>query len=226
MAYENANEDCQTAILSIKETGDIMGYARACRNVQSETRKMQLFAQTLAASINPQKGTVKSKVKCFGCGTEGHMKWQCPKALSWSPGNGVSFWHPSRWILLQTSSMKTVVQCRKDQGMPFQTMAALSLTSKHRHHQKKLSPPTWGQLNALTSKARSVVNHTGKELTPEHLLLAMCALITCTSAAETEVIYCAHVPNPPLLHPYTWKEPTIVVTTFPMNVLSPPYGTG
>ncbi|XP_029412843.1 endogenous retrovirus group K member 19 Env polyprotein-like [Nannospalax galili] len=110
--------------------------------------------------------------------------------------------------------------------MLLQTMKTLSVTSKCQCHQERLSSPTWGRMNALLSKAWSVVSHAGKKFTLEHLFLAMCTLIICPPAVEAEVIYWAHVPNPPLLRPYTWKEPIVVVTTFPMNVLSPPYGTG
>ena len=54
LAYENANQECQKTIAPIRETGTIIDYLKACRNLESETQKMQMLAKTMAATF--QKG--------------------------------------------------------------------------------------------------------------------------------------------------------------------------
>ena len=49
LAYENANQECQKAIAPIRETGAIIDYLKACHNLGSETQKMQMLAETMAA---------------------------------------------------------------------------------------------------------------------------------------------------------------------------------
>jgi hypothetical protein len=62
LAFDNANEDCQSLIQPIKETGDIMDYLKACRNVGTLKHKARVAAlQTMA--IQKQKTD-----KCFNCG--------------------------------------------------------------------------------------------------------------------------------------------------------------
>ena len=39
LAYENANQECQKAIAPIHETGTIIDYLKACRNLGSEAQK-------------------------------------------------------------------------------------------------------------------------------------------------------------------------------------------
>ena len=51
LAYENANQECQRAIVPSRETGTIIDYLKACCNLQSETQKMQILAKTMAASF-------------------------------------------------------------------------------------------------------------------------------------------------------------------------------
>jgi hypothetical protein len=71
LAFDNANEDCQSLIRPIKETGDIMDYLKACRNVGIFKHKARVAAlETMA--IQKQK-----TAKCFNCGKPGHMKKQC-----------------------------------------------------------------------------------------------------------------------------------------------------
>ena len=55
LAYENANQECQRA--PIHETGTIIDYLKACRNLGSETQKMQLLAETMATAF--RKGKMK-----------------------------------------------------------------------------------------------------------------------------------------------------------------------
>jgi hypothetical protein len=62
LAFDNANEDCQSLIRPIKETGDIMDYLKACRNVGIFKHKARVAAlETMA--IQKQK-----TAKCFNCG--------------------------------------------------------------------------------------------------------------------------------------------------------------
>ena len=46
LAYENSNQECQRAIVPIHETGTIFHYLKPCRNIRSETQKMQMLAKT------------------------------------------------------------------------------------------------------------------------------------------------------------------------------------
>ena len=39
LAYENTNQKCQKAIAPIRETGTIIDYLKACRDLGSETQK-------------------------------------------------------------------------------------------------------------------------------------------------------------------------------------------
>ena len=57
LAYENANQECQRAIAAIRKTGTIIDYLKACRNLGSETQKMQLLAETMATAF--RKGKMK-----------------------------------------------------------------------------------------------------------------------------------------------------------------------
>ena len=51
LAYENANQECQKSIAPICETGAIIDYLKACRNLRSETQKMQMLAKTMAVAF-------------------------------------------------------------------------------------------------------------------------------------------------------------------------------
>ena len=44
LAYENANQECQKAITSIRETGTVIDYLKDYHNLRSETQKMQMLA--------------------------------------------------------------------------------------------------------------------------------------------------------------------------------------
>ena len=61
LAYENENQECQRAIASIRETGNVIDYLKACRNLGSETQKMQMLAETMVASFK------KGNEGCFIC---------------------------------------------------------------------------------------------------------------------------------------------------------------
>ena len=68
LAYENANQKCQRAIAPIRETGAIIDYLKACRNLGSETQKMQMLPETMAVCFK------KGNEGCFTCGDKNHLK--------------------------------------------------------------------------------------------------------------------------------------------------------
>ena len=68
LAYENANQECQKAIAPIRKTGTIIDYLKACRNLGSETQKMQMLAETMVAALR------KGYEGCFTCGDKNHLK--------------------------------------------------------------------------------------------------------------------------------------------------------
>ena len=73
LAYENANQECQKSIAPIGETGTIIDYLKACRNLGLETQKMQMVAETIAAALR------KGNKGCFTCGNNNHLKRDSPK---------------------------------------------------------------------------------------------------------------------------------------------------
>ena len=73
LAYENANQECQKAIAPVRETGTIIDYLKACRNLGSETQKMQMPAEPMAACFK------KGNEGCFTCGDKNYLKRDCLK---------------------------------------------------------------------------------------------------------------------------------------------------
>ena len=51
LAYENANQECQRAITPIRETGTVIDYLKDYHNLRSETQKMQMLAEKMAAEF-------------------------------------------------------------------------------------------------------------------------------------------------------------------------------
>ena len=73
LAYENANQECQKAIAPIRETGTIIDYLKACRNLGLKTQKMQMLAETMIAALR------KGNEGCFTCGNKNQLKRDYPK---------------------------------------------------------------------------------------------------------------------------------------------------
>ena len=73
LAYENANQECQKSIAPICETGAIIDYLKACRNLGLETQNMQMAAETIAAALR------KGNKGCFTCGNKNRLKRDGPK---------------------------------------------------------------------------------------------------------------------------------------------------
>ena len=64
-------------------------------------------------------------------------------------------------------------------------------------------PVTWGQLKSLSQKSEQKLLHTQTPKTPETMLLAMVALISCAVTGADADLYWTCVPNPPLARPLT-----------------------
>ena len=71
LAFENANEECQSMLRPIQETGSLMEYLKACRDIGSMSHRAKLAT---LETFNVQKA---ANAKCFNRGKSGHMKKQC-----------------------------------------------------------------------------------------------------------------------------------------------------
>ena len=71
LAFENANEECRSVLRPIQETGYLMEYLKACRDIGSMSHRAKLAA---LETFNVQKA---ANTKCFNCGKPNHMKKQC-----------------------------------------------------------------------------------------------------------------------------------------------------
>ena len=72
LAYENANQKWQKAVAPIRETGTIFDYLKACRNLGSETQKMQMLAKTMVAFF------INKNERCFKCVNKNNFKKGLP----------------------------------------------------------------------------------------------------------------------------------------------------
>ena len=68
LAFENANQECQRAITPISETRTVIDYLKACRNLGSETHKIQMLAKTMAAAFK------KGNEGYFAYGDKTHIR--------------------------------------------------------------------------------------------------------------------------------------------------------
>ena len=71
LAFENANEACRSVLRPIRETGSLMEYLKAYRDIRSMSHRAKLAA---LETFNVQKA---ANAKCFNCGKPSHMKKQC-----------------------------------------------------------------------------------------------------------------------------------------------------
>ena len=71
LAFENANEECQSMLRPIRETNSLMEYSKAYKDIGSMSHRTKLVA---LETFNVQKAT---NAKCFNCGKPNHMKKQC-----------------------------------------------------------------------------------------------------------------------------------------------------
>jgi len=70
LAFENSNEECQSVLRPIRETGPLMEYLKAYKDIGSMSHRAQLVA---LETFNVQKA---ANAKCFNCGKANHMKKQ------------------------------------------------------------------------------------------------------------------------------------------------------
>ena len=73
--------------------------------------------------------------------------------------------------------------------------------------------PTWAQMKNLSRRAEDALLMTNSEATPEKLLLAMMAVLTCASGVSSNYTYWAYIPNLPLLQVVDWTDSSPVVFT-------------
>ena len=76
VVYENANQECRRAITPIHETGTVIDYLKAYLNLGSETQKMQMLAETMAAAFR------KENEGSFTCRDKTRLKRDCPKRVN------------------------------------------------------------------------------------------------------------------------------------------------
>ena len=79
LAYENANQKYQRATAPICETGTTIDYLEACCNLGSETQKMQMVVETVAATFR------KGNEGCLTCGNKNQLKRDYPKKANKKP---------------------------------------------------------------------------------------------------------------------------------------------
>ena len=84
LAFENANEKCRCVLRPIRETGSLMEYLKACRDIGSMSHRAKLAA---LETFNVQKA---ANAKCFNCGKAGHMKKQCCMPMQTAKNNNTS----------------------------------------------------------------------------------------------------------------------------------------
>ena len=71
LAFENANEECQSMLRPIQETSSPLEYLKAYKDIRSNFHRTKLAT---LETFNVQKAT---NAKCFNCGKPSHMKKQC-----------------------------------------------------------------------------------------------------------------------------------------------------
>ena len=71
LTFENANEECQSMLRPIWETGSLVECLKAYRDIRSSSHRAKLAT---LETFNIQKAT---NAKCFNCGKPSHIKKQC-----------------------------------------------------------------------------------------------------------------------------------------------------
>ena len=71
LVFENANEECQSMLRPIRETGSLMEYLKAYKDIGSMSHRTKFVA---LETFNVQK---TANAKYFNCGKLSHMKKQC-----------------------------------------------------------------------------------------------------------------------------------------------------
>ena len=72
---------------------------------------------------------------------------------------------------------------------------------------------TWAQVKNMTRQAEQTLKNTGTPLTPDKLLLAMLAVLSCFSGVSAEYVYWAYISNPPLLSIVHWVDKAPMIFT-------------
>ena len=81
LAFENANEECQSMLRPIQETSSLMEYLKAYRDIKSMSHRTKL---TALETFNMQKA---ANAKCFNCKKANYMKKQCHMPVQTAKNN-------------------------------------------------------------------------------------------------------------------------------------------
>ncbi|XP_036063370.1 endogenous retrovirus group K member 6 Gag polyprotein-like [Onychomys torridus] len=96
LAWENANALCQDLIRSIRKTGTLQDYIKACQDaspvvVQGMAYAAAMKGQRFSAYIKQTYGNGRKTAQsptCFQCGKEGHMQKECRQGNRARPKKG------------------------------------------------------------------------------------------------------------------------------------------
>ncbi|KAL0611964.1 envelope glycoprotein, partial [Plecturocebus cupreus] len=106
--------------------------------------------------------------------------------------------------------------------------------SRRRRRNRRMPPtprrrslPTWTQLKTLSLEVASLVAAQGTPHSPSVMFVAMMAILSCQVPVvqpESQVLW-AYVPDPPVLRPVTWNDPSFPVYLNDTSVLGFPSST-
>ncbi|XP_064221661.1 endogenous retrovirus group K member 19 Env polyprotein-like [Aotus nancymaae] len=89
--------------------------------------------------------------------------------------------------------------------------------------------PTWAQIRCLSAEASQLIMENGQSHTPSTLFLAMIAILSCQTNTQAQAqplpdsqVLWAYVPDPPVLRPVTWNDPSFPVYLNNTSVLGFP----
>ncbi|XP_064225209.1 endogenous retrovirus group K member 9 Env polyprotein-like [Aotus nancymaae] len=99
---------------------------------------------------------------------------------------------------------------------------------------RAVSLPTWNQIRRLSAEASRLIREQGQSRTPSNFFLAMLAILSCQTITpvqaqaqplpDSQVLW-AYVPNPPVLRPVTWNDPSFSVYLNDTSVFGLPSST-